>query len=96
MHRRELLPLHPGAEPCLRSGFCCKRRPCGFGEWNDSQTACRHLVGPAPGQYSCAIAEEIMQQPGWEHSPAFGAGCCSSLFNSDRDQLKQQRKEAHA
>jgi hypothetical protein len=26
------LPLYPGAEPCVGSGFCCKKGPCQFGE----------------------------------------------------------------
>jgi len=38
-------------------------------------------------RYTCGIAEEIMTKPGWELSPAFGAGCSSTLFNADRDRI---------
>lgn len=77
------LPLYPGAKPCLRSGFCCKQAPCGFGQWNADKTACTHLVGDGPGAYACVIADKIMEDPTWKFSPAFGAGCCSPM-NLDR------------
>lgn len=86
------LPLYPGAQPCLRSGYCCKRRPCSFGRWNSDETRCEHLAGDRPGEYACAIAAEIVRRPGWEMEPAFGAGCCSSL-NSDRIGLKKKVQE---
>jgi len=69
--------------PCLRSGFCCKQAPCPFGKWNEAKTQCEYLVGDEPGGYECGIYDEIVQQPGAELVPAFGAGCCSNL-NSDR------------
>ncbi len=72
---------------CVRSGYCCKQRPCPFGTADDSG-ACVHLV-PDPastaGQYLCAKYEEIRRQPGAELSPAFGAGCSSTMFNRDRE-----------
>lgn len=80
------LPLWPGAVMCLRSGYCCKKALCPFGKWNLEKTQCEHLVGEGPGKYSCSIAEEIEKVPGSEISPAFGAGCCSSM-NSDRGAL---------
>ena len=79
------LPLYHEARPCVRSGYCCKKAVCPFGEMSDE--GCVHLAGDGPGEYRCAIAEYITTQPGWTHSPAFGAGCCSP-FNSDREAIK--------
>jgi len=84
------LPLHPGAQPCLRSGYCCRRWPCSFGWWNADETQCEHLAGERPGEHSCAIAEVITRCFGWEMEPAFGAGCCSPM-NSDRGALEKPR-----
>lgn len=77
-----LLPLYEGAKPCVRSGYCCKKSPCQFGQWNEEKHQCDHL-GIENGQYKCNIIDEIITKPGWEINPAFGAGCCSPL-NSDR------------
>lgn len=81
------LPLHPGAEPCIRSGWCCKRAPCPFGEGKP----CIHLA-EIDGQYGCGIAEWIVTQPGWEVAPAFGAGCCANM-NPDRARLLGKTEE---
>ncbi len=85
---KQPLPLYPGAKPCVRSGFCCKQAPCGYGDWNENKTQCKHLV-KENGQYACAIYEQITESPGWEFSPAFGAGCCSPL-NTDRRRIIQE------
>jgi len=74
---------------CVRSGFCCKRAPCPYGTAG-LDGACIHLV-PDPassaGQYLCERYDWIRKQPGAEWSPAFGAGCSSTLFNEDRDRV---------
>ena len=90
----EVVPLQiaPAAVPCLRSGVCCKKGPCAFGErTSEDDPACRYLEGDGPGSYVCGIAEEIVKQPGWEWSPAFGAGCCMPLFNEARERVKKER-----
>ena len=71
------------AKPCLRSGFCCKLGPCPYGDG----VPCIQLGGDKPGDYFCKIHDEIQKDPMSEFAPAFGAGCCSSLFNEDRDML---------
>lgn len=87
------LPLHPGAVSCVRSGFCCKKGPCPFGE-SGEDGSCTRLIKDDQGVYACEIADWIMTQPGWEFSPAFGAGCCMPLFNPEREKiLNQMRKE---
>jgi len=75
---------------CVNSGFCCKVRPCPFGEpISETDNGCRFLVplsvedGKHP-RFVCGIYDEIINKPGSELSPAFGAGCCSPLFNEDR------------
>jgi len=92
------LPLYPGAEPCVNSGFCCKKGPCQFGEVTSPENhACKHLqVMPQPPgrypRYVCGIYDHIVQQPGWEYAPAFGAGCCASLFNHDRAAILREQR----
>lgn len=47
-----------------------------------------HLVRDSEssaGQYLCARFAEISVDPKSWLSPAFGAGCSSSLFNTERD-----------
>lgn len=74
---------------CVQCGACCKKVPCGFGEWNADKTQCAHLVVIEEQvfykRYACGLYDHIIKQPGAEIMPAFGAGCCRSLFNEDRD-----------
>lgn len=77
--------------PCLRSGMCCKKAPCPFGEWNAARGQCRFLeVAFKDGDvevHSCGKYAEIAALPpeaGAEFSPAFGSGCCMPLFNEAR------------
>jgi hypothetical protein len=79
-------------QPCVGSGMCCKKSACAFGEWDPVLKQCAHLkVGQtlAGGVevFRCGIYEEIRQQPGSEWNPAFGAGCCMSLFNDNRQRI---------
>lgn len=75
--------------PCVKSGFCCTKAPCGYGEWNEDKSACKHLLPPNDlGQRDCARYEWIKANvPGWQYYPAFGAGCGSTLFNHLRDRV---------
>lgn len=72
--------------PCVKSGFCCTKAPCAYGEWNDNKTACKHLADPNHlGQRDCLRYQWIIDNvPGYEFYPAFGAGCSSTLFNHMR------------
>lgn len=75
---------------CVRSGFCCKKAPCPYGEWDSKAHQCVFLV-PDPnsehGQYLCGKFDEIQKDPDSWIAPAFGAGCCMSLFNEDRNKI---------
>ncbi len=77
---------------CVGSGFCCKRAPCGFGEWDAERHQCAYLevwdqTETKTTRYRCGRYEYISQQSGAHLSPAFGAGCSSSLFNEERDAI---------
>lgn len=79
------------ASPCYRSGFCCKQAPCQFGEpMSEDDPSCVHLEvleRPEDGVviHGCGIHDEIRGEPGEDLDPAFGAGCCSPLFNDQRN-----------
>lgn len=95
-------------QPCVGSGMCCKKVPCGYGEWDDAKSQCRYLEeaytatdardGQPTSIYRCGRYDYIVQQPGAEWMPAFGQGCCMSLFNENRQRvirlLLQQDSEA--
>jgi hypothetical protein len=88
MRDPRLLPLHPGAVPCVSCGYCCQHTLCPFGAWNDDASACRHLTADE----RCGRFEEIVARPhrDWWASPAFGAGCCSPLNERRRALLRGQ------
>jgi len=76
---------------CVGSGHCCKTAPCPFGA-PDETGGCRFLVvwdqrGTKAERYRCGKHDEIIGQPGADLVPAFGAGCCSPLFNERRAQI---------
>lgn len=83
---------------CVRSGFCCKQAPCGFGTWDADRRQCKHLeveaeIAPGVFVHRCGIYDQIKDQPGADVSPAFGAGCCSPLFNTARSRIIRLTKE---
>jgi len=75
-------PLYPGAVSCINSGWCCKQGPCPFGEWDAARHQCAFLTA----DNKCGKYDEILASGQGALSPAFGAGCCSSL-NPDRAKL---------
>lgn len=77
---------------CLRSGFCCKKGPCGFGESiSNTEPQCKHLVVEDDGTTGCGIYSEIIKDPTSKFSPAFGSGCCMPLFNEAREAIKKSK-----
>lgn len=95
-----LLPLHPGAALCVQCGACCKHGPCAFGEpTGDAFSPCRFLlplISSGHARYECGIFQQITARPvrEWWSNPAFGAGCCMTLFNSDRIAILKERGQA--
>lgn len=80
------------AKPCLRSGHCCKVRPCAYGTWDAQNKRCVHLlvVETLPNGaevHGCGKYDEIVQDPQSRWNPAFGAGCSSTLFNDAREAI---------
>ena len=74
---------------CVNCGYCRRTAPCGWGEMKSGKDkSCRFLIpDPSrPGRWLCGIYDKIVGQPTSEISPAFGAGCCSTL-NSDRRKI---------
>lgn len=87
-------------QPCVGSGFCCKKTPCPYGAPDPVTGGCVHLVSwedddlEAP-RYRCGRYEFIVKQQGAEFVPAFGAGCCMPLFNDARDQVLRAMVRRH-
>lgn len=73
---------------CINCGYCCHQTPCPYGKG----VPCIHLV-PQGKTFLCGIYEKIKADPNSEISPAFGAGCSSSLFNSWREEIKNGNLE---
>lgn len=84
----EPLSLAEGARRCVLCGFCCKQASCGAAPYDKALGRCEVLLDNGDGTYSCGKYEEILAMPRhmWEMSPAFGAGCCSSI-NEDRKRI---------
>jgi hypothetical protein len=80
---------------CLKSGFCCTKQPCAYGEWNDKKSQCKYLSEPNEiGQKVCTRYEWIKENvPTWEFYPAFGGGCCMPLGNTLRDEILIKLKQ---
>jgi len=82
------LPNPLQTDACARSGLCCKTSTCPYGEWDPLAHKCNYLeIEEATDKftiYECAKYDYIKKQLGNEFSPAFGTGCCMSLFNEAR------------
>jgi hypothetical protein len=91
---------HPEYSYCLSNQLLSSggvQAPCYFGEVTSSTNrACKYLGGDNPGEYFCMKYDEIidgMPENNANFSPAFGAGCGSTLFNPDRTKLLLAIKE---
>jgi len=88
------LQLVPGVKPCIRCGFCCQQAACTFGRWDHKLHRCVFLQQAKDGRFDCSRYHEILRMPltAWFSTPAFGAGCSSSL-NSARQKLEKDLDE---
>lgn len=89
-----MLDVIQPAQPCVGSGLCCQKGPCGFGErTSPTDPVCKHLeVRATHGDvtvYQCGKHDEIVRDPTSVLSPAFGEGCCMPLFNAARRRIIQ-------
>lgn len=82
---------------CVGSGLCCKKGPCAFGQWNEEKHQCEFLelsyAKDGIEIYKCGKYDEINSNPLAVINPAFGAGCCMSLFNTARNKILQAVKD---
>jgi len=68
---------------CLRSGFCCKKVPCGHAvARGHTKGPCPLLRGDKPGNYSCGLVDDGEIRPDDIYA---ATGCCSNM-NTDRHQ----------
>lgn len=81
-------------KPCMKSGFCCTKAPCAYGEFNEQKTSCKYLSEPNDiGQRDCLRYEWIIENVhNWKSYPAFGAGCCMPLGNTARQKIIENIK----
>jgi hypothetical protein len=81
---------------CVNCGFCCRIAPCPYGEvTSPTDRACRFLVPEGrPGRWLCGKYDQIVDQPDADVVPAFGGGCCSSMFNEDRRRIIESERLA--
>ena len=75
---------------CIGSGFCCMNAPCyiASNKYDDKWTSpCPSLAWSEKDfRYYC---QEVLDNPDLKAPLSIGGGCCQSLFNVNRDQLKQ-------
>jgi predicted molibdopterin-dependent oxidoreductase YjgC len=75
---------------CVQCGYCCSKAPCDFGKWNQEKHRCNYLTE----NNLCSKYAEIIKNPSQKWNPAFGYGCCMSLFNTVREEkIKNMIKE---
>ena len=74
---------------CCKCGFCCTVAVCPYGEWDEKKKQCMFLTK----ENLCEKYDEIVKDPSSWLSPAFGAGCSSSLFNERREAKLRELQE---
>jgi predicted molibdopterin-dependent oxidoreductase YjgC len=74
---------------CVKCGYCCTVGPCFYGVWNPKKGQCEYLTD----DNLCSKYKEIQGHSGSKVSPAFGAGCSSSMFNERRDAKIRKDRE---
>lgn len=84
------LRLLADVQKCVQCGYCCTVAPCSYGEWDENANRCMFLNS----DNQCQMYDIIRQDPGSVMSPAFGAGCSSSLFNQVREAKIRSMVEA--
>jgi len=70
---------------CVQCGYCCRQGICLVGEWDFDKEKCKFLTE----ENFCGKYDEIKDSP---MNPAFGEGCSSSMFNTDRENIIKARE----
>jgi hypothetical protein len=73
-------------EPCVNCGYCCIKRPCAAGRWNEELSQCAFLTA----DNKCEKYDEIVKMEKGSRYPMMGSGCSSTLFNSRDDFMVQE------
>ncbi len=73
----------------VQCGNCCRVGPCGFGLWDPDKMRCVFLLE----DNHCQKYYEIKKHPDAEISPAFGAGCSSTIGNVPRQKAIVRRRK---
>ena len=76
------------ADPCMRCGYCCNRRPCNYGK-DDGNGKCEFLEVADKDLkiFSCGKRDEIMEAEKGSNIPMFDNYCSSSLMNTVRNEV---------
>ena len=78
---------------CVKCGYCCTVRPCGYGEWDDTKKQCKFLSEPNDiGQRFCKKYSEIVKKEKDSEYSMMGCGCSSTLFNDMRNTVIINRR----
>lgn len=86
---------------CVGSGYCCKKGPCGLAvarghdmkHWLEGGKGCPDLV-EKDGRYWCGLYLRAAgpKKAKIKYELAIGEGCCSSLFNTEREKILRRRQ----
>jgi hypothetical protein len=83
-----IMDLYPGAKTCVGCGACCRKAACAVAvRVHGPVDSCPSLIYRNK-RYHCALCE----LPGalgerYREELSVGAGCCMSMFNSDRENI---------
>lgn len=76
--------------PCVGCGYCCRKAPCALAMriYGNAITKCPAL-SYRDGRWWCDVVDNARGSLRDEYvkTLAIGAGCCSSLFNQDRENI---------
>jgi len=81
-------------DACVQCGYCCSKRPCSIGSWDQLRGCCVFLEDPDEQlARRCKIYKSICLQEKDEKFPMMGCGCSSSMFNGVRKARIRKLKE---
>jgi len=80
--------------PCVHCGYCCRLGPCGYGEYDEEEGQCIHLIveDPKLETFICERYDEIVKREANAAHPMMDCGCSSALFNTIRDAVIRKKK----
>jgi hypothetical protein len=73
---------------CVNCGYCCRVRPCSYGEWDPDKQQCTQLTEDD----HCALHAEIVEKEKHSPYPMFGNYCSSAFMNTVREAKIKEMK----